>query len=51
VIGINRWYLLKVGKGRGVLKVRHGNVQEIGIANPCLTRTRHRNSVFLRSFS
>lgn len=51
MIGINRWYLLKVGKGRGVLKVRHGNVQEIGIANPCLTRTRHRNSVFLRSFS
>jgi len=34
VIGINRWYLLKVGKGRGVLKVRHGNVQEIASPTP-----------------
>jgi len=50
-IGVNRWYLLKIGRGRGVLKVRHGIVREIGIASPSLTRTRHRDSVFLRSFS
>jgi len=51
VIGANRWYLLTIGTGRGVVKVRHGMVQEIGVANPGLTRTRHRDSVFLRSFS
>ncbi len=50
-IGANTWYLLAVGRGRGVLKVRHGGVQEIGIANAGLTPTRKRDRVFLRSFS
>jgi beta-glucosidase len=50
-IGANRWYLLAVGKGRGVLKVRHGVVEEIGIVNASLTRTRHADMVFLASFS
>jgi len=53
VVGVNHWYLLKIGNGRGLLKVRHGIVQEIGIASasPSLTRTHHRDTVFLRSFS
>jgi hypothetical protein len=51
VIGANDWYLLRVGSGRGVLKVRHGVVQEVGLADPSLTRTHHRDTVFLRSFS
>jgi beta-glucosidase len=51
VIGANDWYLLTSGSRRGVLKVRHGVVQEIGIADPSLTRTHHRDAIFLRSFS
>jgi hypothetical protein len=51
VIGANDWYLLKSGSRRGVLKARHGVVREIGIADPSLTRTHHRDAIFLRSFS
>jgi beta-glucosidase len=50
-IGANRWYLFRAGSGRGVLKVRHGVVEEIGIANATLTRTRHADAAFLASFS
>jgi beta-glucosidase len=50
VIGVNRWYLLRFGAGRGVLKVRDGIVEEIGIATASLTRNRHQDKVFLASF-
>jgi len=50
-IGLNLWYLLPDGPSRGVLKVRHGVIEEIGIANPQLTRTRRGARVFFTSFS
>lgn len=49
--GLNLWYLLPDGPSRGVLKVRHGVIEEIGIANPQLTRTRRAARVFFASFS
>ena len=36
-IGLNDWYLTPNGSSRGVLKVRHGIVEEIGIADKRLT--------------
>ncbi len=36
-LGRNRWYVLPAGASRGVLKVRRGVIQEIGIANRSLT--------------
>lgn len=51
VVGRNRWYLLAAGRARGVLKVRHGEVQEIGIAERALTRSSAADRRFLRSFS
>ncbi len=39
-IGRNRWYVLPAGASRGVLKVRHGVIEEIGIANRSLTSGR-----------
>ena len=50
VVGLNTWYLLPGGSGRGVLKVRHGRIEEIGIADPVLTRSRAGGRRFLRSF-
>ncbi|MDQ6834931.1 MAG: S9 family peptidase [Actinomycetota bacterium] len=49
-VGRNRWYLFADGASRGVFKVRHGMIQEIGIANARLTRDRRAAYVFLRSF-
>ena len=49
-VGLNWWYLAPNGSSRGVLKVRHGVIEEIGIANPTLTRTRHAALKFLHSF-
>ncbi|MGA9857945.1 MAG: glycoside hydrolase family 3 C-terminal domain-containing protein [Solirubrobacteraceae bacterium] len=51
VIGLNTWYLLPDRRARGVLKVRHGVIQEVGIANPALTRRRAAGRRFLASFS
>ena len=50
-IGRNRWYVVADGSGRGVMKVRHGVIDEVGIANPGLTRTRAGARRFLSSFS
>jgi hypothetical protein len=36
-LGLNTWYLVGNGPSRGVLKVRHGVILEIGIANQELT--------------
>ncbi len=49
-VGLNDWYLLRDGRGRGILKVRHGAIQEIGIANRKLTSSRRSANRFLRSF-
>ncbi|MFZ0043208.1 MAG: glycoside hydrolase family 3 C-terminal domain-containing protein [Solirubrobacteraceae bacterium] len=53
VIGRNRWYLVADGRARGVMKVRHGLIEEVGIANRSLTNPRPRAKArrFLSSFS
>lgn len=50
-IGLNRWYLAPDGAARGVLKVRHGVIEEVGIANKQLTQNRPAARRFLSSFS
>jgi dienelactone hydrolase len=50
-IGLNEWYLLPNGPSNGVLKVRHGIIQEVGIANQHLTSTPRNARRFLASFS
>jgi predicted acyl esterase len=49
-IGLNFWYLAPDGRSVGVLKVRHGTIQEIGIAAKRYTRTRRAARTFLSSF-
>ncbi len=39
-VGANTWYLVAAGRSIGVLKVRHGEIQEIGIADRSLTVSR-----------
>ncbi|MGA9860201.1 MAG: alpha/beta fold hydrolase [Solirubrobacteraceae bacterium] len=50
VIGLNHWYIAPDGRSEAVLKVRHGEVQEIGIADRALTGRRLARR-FLASFS
>jgi hypothetical protein len=50
-VGRNRWYLVAFGRGRGVLKVQHGVIEEIGIANRALTQGRRPARRFFSSFS
>lgn len=50
-IGLNRWYFAPNGSSRGLLKVRHGIVEEIGVAQAALVRGRRAKLVFLTSFS
>lgn len=50
-VGLNIWYLAPNGSSRGVLKVRHNQVQEIGIADKGLTSKRAGARRFLKSFS
>ncbi len=49
-IGSNSWYVVRAGSAAGVLKVRHGVIQEVGIANRRLTAGSAAQSRFLRSF-
>jgi hypothetical protein len=51
VIGLNRWYLVADGPARGVLKVRHGVIEEVGIADRSLTSSRSKARRLLSSFS
>jgi triacylglycerol esterase/lipase EstA (alpha/beta hydrolase family) len=50
-VGLNRWYFAPNGSSRGLLKVRQGIVEEIGIAKTALTQGRHAQLVFLTSIS
>jgi len=50
-VGLNYWYLAPHGVVTAILKVRHGIVQEIGIANARLTSKRAAERAFLTSFS
>jgi pimeloyl-ACP methyl ester carboxylesterase len=49
-VGRNHWYLIAGRRARGVFKVRHGQIQEVGIANLRLTKRRGAAARFLRSF-
>jgi hypothetical protein len=50
-VGLNFWYLPPDGRVSGVLKVRHGRIEEVGIADRRFTRSREVARRFLRSFS
>jgi hypothetical protein len=50
-IGRNTWYLAPNGASTAVLKVRHGLVEEVGIATNSLTRGRKAQRAFLNSFT
>lgn len=50
-VGLNRWYLTPDGSSRGVLKVRHGIIEEIGVADRRLTANRRAARRFLARFS
>ena len=50
-LGRNEWYLAPNGQSTAVLKVRHGIIEEIGIGDKELTRSRKADLAFLASFS
>jgi hypothetical protein len=50
-VGVNFWYFLPGKNATGVLKVRGGIIQEVGLANVALTRTRAQQRTFIRSFT
>ncbi len=49
-VGVNQWYVIANGSSHGILKVRFGVVQEIGVADRLLTRNRSADHLFLRAF-
>jgi hypothetical protein len=49
-IGLNTWYLAPNGASTGVLKVRHGIIEEVGIADKRLTSNHRTAWRFLDSF-
>ncbi len=50
-VGLNQWFFGRAGAATVLAKVRHGIVEEIGIAMPSLTKTRVQQRRFSRSFS
>jgi hypothetical protein len=48
-IGANAWYITSNGSSHGVIRVRHGVIMEVGIANKFLTRNYSATRLFLRS--
>lgn len=50
-VGLNTWYLTADGALRGVLKVGHGVIEEIGITDATFGQSRREATRFFRSFS
>jgi hypothetical protein len=50
-VGRNTWFFARRGRISALLKVRHGQVQEIGIVPGVLARNRRAQRVLVRSFS
>jgi hypothetical protein len=50
-IGLNTWYVVPGRRVDGLLKVRHGVIDEIGIADRSLIAARHATRTFLSSFN
>jgi len=48
-IGPNTWYVVANGRSRGTFKVRHGIIEEVGIANRTLTANRQRTRRLLHA--
>ena len=51
VVGLNAWWVVPGRLADGVLKVRHGVIQEVGIADKRLLSTRKARLLFFKSFS
>jgi hypothetical protein len=49
-VGVNTWYLIRGRSANGVLKVRYGRVQEIGLVDRVLTSSSARARRVFRSF-
>jgi hypothetical protein len=49
-VGLNWWYFAPNGSSTALLKVRHGIVEEVGIAERSLTRGRKAQLAFINSF-
>jgi poly(hydroxyalkanoate) depolymerase family esterase len=49
-IGANTWYLTPMTGATGVLKVRHGVIEEVGIADPRFTTPRRLTTLLLATF-
>ena len=49
-LGRNDWYVIPGATSNGVLKVRHGIIQEVGIANTQLSSNRAAQLRLLRNF-
>jgi hypothetical protein len=49
-VGLNTWYLVPDGAVRGVLKVRHGVIEEIGIVDAVFGSSRREAWTFFTSF-
>jgi hypothetical protein len=49
-VGRNRWYLIADGSARGLLKVQHGVIEEVGLVDRRLTATPREIRRFLRAF-
>ena len=49
-VGSNNWYFVPAGSETGVLKIRRGVIQEVGLASLALTKTRALQRVFIKSF-
>ena len=47
-VGLNTWYITRDGAANGIVKVRHGTIEEIGIVDKRLTRDRRSAALFLR---
>jgi hypothetical protein len=50
-VGLNTWYLVPDGSVRGVVKVRNGLIEEIGIADAISGASQHEANKFFRSFT
>jgi ABC-2 type transport system ATP-binding protein len=49
-VGRNFWYLAPNGSSTGILKVRHGRIEEIGVASKSVTWSRAIARKYLRTF-
>jgi hypothetical protein len=49
-VGLNFWYFASHGSITGLLKVRHGRVEEIGIVNRTLAYNHRAQRILVRSF-